>query len=154
MELEAINGNWVQTNAYLLNEIKQIIEDYPTGQTINITVNPTPVTVEPTPVVVEVIRYIQSPITYIIDNSALPIIKAAPNQTVINDTIPINKTLILDNGKQMAYGRVCGPYNPINSRYKCCMDCVDKWLDDHKDGFEIKYLTGSGTGCKIKKGAV
>jgi hypothetical protein len=153
MEPELIGGNWIQTNAYLLNDIKELIEKY-TGNTININVEPTPVTVNPTPVQTEVI--LQQNITlprqtqYV--HNPLPILTPAPNTTFRVVTNYINPApLIIDIDKMNAYSRVCGAYNPINDGYSYCMQCVDAWLVANQDGFELQQLTRSGTGCTTKK---
>jgi len=154
MEPELIGGNWIQTNAYLLNDIKQLIEKY-SGNTINVNVEPTPVdiTVNPTPVSTEVIlqQNIMLPrqIQYV--HNPLPIITPTPNTTfkvVTNYHRPA--PLIIDVDKMNAYSRVCGSYNPINDGYHYCMQCVDAWLAARQDGFLLKDLTRTGTGCTTK----
>ena len=151
MEIQPINDNWIQTNAYLLNDIKQLIDKY-NGPTINVTVEPTPVevTVNPTPISTEItleqnfllsreFKYIHNP---------LPILTPLPNTkfNIVTNYIP-QEPIIIDIDKMAAYQRVCGPYNPIDSKYAKCMQCTDAWLAVRPDGFEIKDLTSSITGC-------
>lgn len=150
MEPELIGGNWIQTNAYLLNDIKLLIEKY-SGNTINVNVEPTPVdiTVNPTPVSTEVIlqQNIMLPRQTQYVHNPLPIITPTPNTTfriVTNYHRPA--PLIIDVAKRNAYSRVCGGHPSTE-----CKRCVDKWLEDHQDGFEIKDLTSAGTGCKFIK---
>jgi len=68
---------------------------------------------------------------------------------VINYIRPEPK--VIDVNKINAYSRVCGGYNPVNDGYHYCMQCVDKWLEANKDGFQLKDLTRSGTGCTTKR---
>lgn len=98
---------------------------------------------------IEVIQNIyQKPDTlYIIQ--PLPIIVPGTNVNYIKNYIkpePIVKNLT----NIAAYQRVCSDAYSNDSRYIECRKCVDRWLDDHKDGFFLKDLTSTGTGCKVK----
>ena len=164
MEPELI-GSWVQTNAYLLNDIKntltKIVDD---GKTINITVspadvivnptpitiNPTPITVEPTPVTITLEQNIMLPRETKFIHIPLPILQPTNNvRYEVHRNYIKPEPRIIDVSKINAYSRCCGEAYSNNSKFTNCHRCVDKWLEAHKDGFELKYLTSSGTGCKV-----
>lgn len=137
MEPELVNGNWIQTNAYLLQSIKEIITNY-TGDTVN-------VNVQPTDVVLQQNIYLPQEIKFV--SNLLPIvIPPSKAKVFVNYIRPEPK--VIDVSKENAYSRVCG--NGSGSNYQQCRECVDKWLEANKDGFELKNLTSTGTGCSSK----
>jgi len=141
MEPELVNGNWIQTNAYILQAIKEILES---GQTI--TVNPTPVTSPD--VILEQNITLPRETQFISTGLNLIAPSDKPLTIVTNYITPSPK--IVNVGPIEAYQRVCGDAYSVDGRYVNCRRCVDAWLAAHPDGFEIKYLTPSGTGCTTK----
>ena len=151
MEPELINNSWIQTNAYLLQSIKELIANYTgntsngncsgctgcSGCTTNITVQPSDVILNQTICLPQQYSYICNP---------LPII-TTQNNVIHNVTYVTPPPKVIDISRNNAYSRVCG----TGPEFDDCKRCVDKWLDAHTDGFHISELTSSGTGCSSKR---
>jgi len=154
MEPNLINNNWIQTNAHILQEIKELLENNLTSSnsqcsgctgcsacTTNITVQPSDVVFNQTIVLPRKFDYVSNP---------LPIVTTQNNVTYNVNYIE-QEPIIIDIDRMNAYRRVCGSYNPQDGKYICCMRCVDRWINEHSSGFQISQLTSSGTGCKVER---
>lgn len=139
-----IGGSWQQDAAYSLRQIIEqanelLIKVDETGNQISSAITESETIVE-----VTTYNYANKGDVLFVYNP-LPIVTPKPKQTVVYKTVNVKPpTRVIDVSKQMAYSRVCGAYPSPE-----CIDCVDKWLEDHKDGFELRYLTAAGTGCNF-----
>lgn len=137
-DFNPIGGSWQQDSAYslrqLINQAENIIK-----------------AIDNTSTTVEVVTNVYEKADTIFVYNPLPIITPAPKQNIVVVKNYIKPDpIVIDVNKRNAYGRVCGTWASSNSKDIKCFECVDKWLADNKGGFELKELTASGTGCKIK----
>lgn len=142
-----IGGTWQQDISYRLKDLSDKFSEKEFCCNVEVVTSAITATS-----VVEVITNIYQQQDTVFIPSSLPIISPQDNQTIVYTTNYIKpEPKVIDVGLITAYQRCCGDAYSIDSKYINCRNCVDKWLQDHKDGFELKQLTSSGTGCSINK---
>jgi hypothetical protein len=144
-QINPVGGTWAQDSA---TSLRQLIV---TAEKIISAIDTTTTAVNNSQTTVQMVQNVYHKPEYQFVYNPLPIITPNPKQRV---EVVVNhikaKPIVIDVNRKNAYGRVCGSYNPVDSRYSNCMECVDKWLEERKTGFELKDLTRSGTGCKVQ----
>lgn len=166
-----IGGNWAQDAAYSLRQIiqqasdllqkfdenSQLITSGITQSESNIlsaiNQSETNVTqaIDDKPIVVEVTTYNTARRETLYVYNPLPIIKPQPKQQVVYRRETIQPApRVIDTGKQKAYGNVCSGMKHYSDEIKC-RECVDRWLEEHKEGFTIFELNATRSFCRIEK---
>jgi hypothetical protein len=151
-----VNGSWLQDAAYSLRKIitqaSDLLEKFDdNGEFIASAITQSENNViqaideQETTVEVNIYRYSKPETIYVYN--PLPIITPKPKQKIVyKSNYTQSEPRVIYTAKRDAYWRVCGPHPSAQ-----CKDCVEAWLLANKDGFELKQLTSSGTGCKFIK---
>jgi len=140
LPLEPINGNWIQTIAYILNGMQHQLESVLTGSSQNnLGITNEEITIYEEKILPRLNVYVrhsgqQLPSTIKVFYKP---VYTRPAPQVIN--VPFT----------LYYERCCGSYNPQQSKYVKCMECVDGYLAAHTNA-QLGDITPSGTGCSIK----
>jgi hypothetical protein len=149
-----IGGNWQQDAAYSLRQIitqaSDLLQKFDENGELIVSAitqseNNVIQAIDDKETIVEITSYNIAKRQIIYVNNPLPIVKPKPNQKVVYKKETIQPAPnVIDIAKRNAYWRVCGAHPSPQ-----CKDCVDAWLLAHKNGFQLKDLTSTGTGCRF-----
>lgn len=173
MSYQPENGSWIQEIASLVHQIgntssdnsKLIIDalntikdntdvnnQQPIIDVLNSIKENTEVSSTPTAydVIIEKTITIPGTTTTIVTKQPSP--EQKPVSVVYKENIVQLPNTIVKVDIKDYWGRVCGSYiaNSLDSDYRNCTRCVDKWLEDNPN-FKLEQLTSSGTGCSFRK---
>jgi len=142
LPLDPVNGNWIQTIAYIINGMQHQLDNLiPSGSTSGETlcVTSEEITIFEEKILPRLTVYVQT------SGQQLPTSTKARYQAVYSRPAP----QVIRVPFKLYYERCCGSWNPQQDKYVKCMECVDSYLAAHTNA-QLGDITPSGTGCSIK----
>lgn len=134
------NGTWIQDIAYQIEHLSNQFNNYISGCTSGTTAT------GQTNVYITELKCIPQNDIVVVENVST-LIKQEPLTVSKNIVVCTPPPKITNITIKDAYVRVCGYWNPSDSKYVNCMNCVDNFILNNTN-VSLNSITPSGTGCK------